>query len=224
MNGLSGTITDFNDTSITIKVDGDDNLHHNLTGRIFKLDRYNFIIRDEQNKVVANRQQFPLRLGYAMTVDKAQGCTLDAVVDCYNFWRCGQLGVVVGRTKNKAGLEIQNFNTFASTIPNPKVVQEFYQKCGAALKQSKECCQQKVNIPAVQALPCIFGPPQIPNMDPNSTNAQDDEEVHETFPHDTEDFITGELFEPVTPIEIRSCYQLQKLKNFNHSLVSVITI
>ena len=71
MNGLSATVTEYSDTTITIKIDGDDHLHHNLTGRIFTLKRYNFIIRDEHNKIAANREQFPLKLGYAMTVDKA---------------------------------------------------------------------------------------------------------------------------------------------------------
>ena len=202
VNGLSATVTDYSDTKITICVDEDPHLHHNLTGRIFELERFNFCIRDENNKVAANREQFPLKLGYAMTVDKAQGRTLDAVVvDCYNFWRCGQLGVVVGRSQNKASLQIQNFNNFASTLQHPQVVKNFYQKPGKPLKTCKLCCKNKVNIPAVHVLPTLFAPPQIQNMDTNMHNENDDTEIELSFPYNIEEFITGELFEPGTPIQ-----------------------
>ena len=70
-----------------------------------------------------------MKLGYATTVDKAQGRTITSlVVDCYNFWKPGQIGVAVGRCTNKDGLQIANYNVIASELKHPQVVQDFYQK------------------------------------------------------------------------------------------------
>jgi hypothetical protein len=49
-------------------------------------------------KILASRQQFPLRLAYAMTVHQAQGQSIQYLdVDCYSFFAPGQMGVVSGR-------------------------------------------------------------------------------------------------------------------------------
>ena len=80
-----------------------------------------FILHDENNKKVGNRWQFPLKLGYAITVDKAQGHTLEyLVIDCHNFWKYGQMGVAIGRAIAKYGLQILNFNIFSATLKHPK--------------------------------------------------------------------------------------------------------
>ena len=48
-------------------------------------------------KIIACRKQFPIKLGYATTVDRSQGRTIPSlVVDAYNFWKPAQLGVAVG--------------------------------------------------------------------------------------------------------------------------------
>jgi hypothetical protein len=58
---------------------------------------------------VATRLQIPLKLGYAFTVHKAQGLTLDCVeVDCRNINFPGQLGVAVGRAMKTDGLRVIN--------------------------------------------------------------------------------------------------------------------
>ena len=93
-----------------------------------------------------------IKLGYSITVDKAQGRTLDAVVvDCYNFWRCGQLGVAIGRATQRETLQVQNFNTFAATLQHPKCVKEFYMERGEPMKMDLSCCKNEID--AVLDLP-----------------------------------------------------------------------
>ena len=94
---MSGTVIKFNENIIEVQIDHDEHLQHAMRGQKFQIEKYKFLIRDEHNNIAAVRDQFPLKLGYSVTVDKAHGRTLDAVVvDAYNFWRCGQLGVAVG--------------------------------------------------------------------------------------------------------------------------------
>ena len=68
--------------------------------------------RDENDRLVENEvgsyKQFPLNLGYAMTIHKAQGKTLDAVVvdvsrGCFAH---GQTYVALSRTRNASDMHI----------------------------------------------------------------------------------------------------------------------
>ena len=66
--------------------------------------------------VQANCIQFPIKLDYSTTVDKAQGRTISSlIVDCYNFWKPAQMGVAVRRSTCKDGLQIQNYNSVSYT-------------------------------------------------------------------------------------------------------------
>ena len=126
-----------------------------MQARNLELKKYAFHIYDEHNNLVGSRIQLPIKLGYSITVDKAQGRTLDAVViDCYNFWHCGQLGVAIGRATQKETLQVQNFNTFAATLQHPKCVKDFYMERGEPMKMDLSCCRNEID--AVQVLP---GPP-----------------------------------------------------------------
>jgi ATP-dependent exoDNAse (exonuclease V) alpha subunit len=50
------------------------------------------------NKDVAERQQLPLQLAYALTIHKSQGMSLPNVsVDCQNIFAPGQLAVAIGK-------------------------------------------------------------------------------------------------------------------------------
>ena len=142
VNGMEARVISVDDETISIQTLDDERLHHNLKNRTFKLDRYNFIERDAKENVVASRNQFPLRLGYAITVNKSQGRSIDHLtIDAYNFWKAGQFGVAVGRAVNKKGLRILNFNNFAATLKHSSKVYEFYQKFGAKEDPNFSCCE-----------------------------------------------------------------------------------
>ena len=141
VNGISGIITAINSDSVTIKVDTDQHLNHSMEGKEFSICRYTFIKRDHLNQVTAVRKQLPLKLGYAVTVDKSQGRTLDAVVvDSTNFWRPGQMGVAVGRATSKEAIEISHYNREAAAIPHPKAVTDFYCQRSLLMKENLSCC------------------------------------------------------------------------------------
>ena len=58
------------------------------------------------------------------------------------------MGVAVGRSTHKDGLQIQNFNTIAARFKYPKLVQEFYDSPGRGMIKNKSCCQKLLSIPS----------------------------------------------------------------------------
>ena len=53
------------------------------------------------------RTQIPLLAGWALTIQKAQGMTLDkAIVHLNNCWQCGMAYVALSRVKNLYGLKV----------------------------------------------------------------------------------------------------------------------
>ena len=206
VNGLTGTVKDMDDENISIKIDDDDKMDHNLGGCIFNIKKMEFVIRDEIDHVVGNRLQFPLKLGYAITVDKAQGRTLEhLVIDCYNFWCCVQLGVAIGRAIAKYGLQIMNFNLFAATLKHPKCVQDFYKRTGKPLKADRSCCTLNVHdANLVNFHQIVFNVPPQANVQGPATGIFEEMESNNltnNFPYDFDDFILGELLEPITPVQ-----------------------
>ena len=91
--------------------------------------------------IAASRYQFPLKLGYATTVDKAQGCTIASlVVDCYNLWKFAQMSVGIGRAVCIDGLEIQNFNLNAATLKHPDIVMQYDSTPSIGVQGTKLFC------------------------------------------------------------------------------------
>ena len=149
VNGLCGKVVNLNSKEIQVEVGSDDNLPHGMDGQVFTLEPIYFDVCDITGDIVATRYQFSVKLGYATTVDKAQGRTIKSlVVDCYNFWKLGQIGVAVGRCTNKDGLQIANYNVIASELKHPQVVQDFYQTKGKGMLQIKSCCRKKTPVVA----------------------------------------------------------------------------
>ena len=131
VNGLTGTVTNMTEDIIQVKIDEDENLYHCFQGQTFDIQRYSFLVCDEQGDVIGCRKEFPLKLGYATTVHKAQGRTIPHLnIDCSNFWKAGQMGVALGRAFSKETVQVQNYNTYAATISHPKIVQDFYHSKG----------------------------------------------------------------------------------------------
>ena len=141
VNGISATISSINADDVQIKVDADQHLNHSMEGKLFNVSKYTFIKRNNQNEVTAVRKQLPLKLGYAVTVDKSQGRTLDAVVvDSTNFWWPGQMGVAIGRATSKECLQLSQYNREAATIKHPQIVSDFYVQRSLVMKQNLHCC------------------------------------------------------------------------------------
>ena len=85
--------------------------------------------RDAENKLVENEvgsyEQFPLTLGYAMTIHKAQGKTLDAVVVDISrgAFAHGQTYVALSRTRRAADMHIASPLSARDVIFDPRVVE-----------------------------------------------------------------------------------------------------
>lgn len=82
---------------------------------------------EERSIEVCSYSQIPLILGWAITIHKSQGMTLDLVItDLSNLFDYGQGYVTLSRVKNLNSLYITNIN-FSKIKCNPKVI-EFYGK------------------------------------------------------------------------------------------------
>ena len=100
INGACGVIQGFNEESITIKFD------NGVTAQIPK-HTFEYYYND---RVIAERLQYPLKLAYGITIHKSQGMTLDRlVVDCARIFERGQAYVAMSRVKTLDGLFIKNF-------------------------------------------------------------------------------------------------------------------
>ena len=56
VNGLTGTVAAMNDTNIQVKIDEDPNLKHSLQGKAYEVERYSFLVRNEQGEILAMLQ------------------------------------------------------------------------------------------------------------------------------------------------------------------------
>ena len=143
VNGISAYVRHMDTDFITIEVERDKHLHHKLQGCSFQIERLVFSERDSSGKVVAERIQFPLKLGYALTVDKAQGRSIDnLVINCYGFWKPSQVGVALGRCTNRNKVQVLNFNDEMGCYQHDIKVMHFYEKKSAAMEGDVSCCHQ----------------------------------------------------------------------------------
>ena len=102
VNGMSGKVRKLEEDKITVHIDDDPYLYHQHQDKIVTLEREIFVERDLNDHITAIRWQFPLKLGYALTVDKSQGRSLKhVVVDAYNFWKPGRYNLFVIWTEIK---------------------------------------------------------------------------------------------------------------------------
>ena len=129
-NGAMGIIKDLSTREITVQL---------LSGTreivSVKPDKWSKIeySRDENDKLIEKEigsyKQFPLMLGYAMTIHKAQGKTLDAVVldISRGAFAHGQVYVALSRTRNKNDMHIATPLRMRDVIFDNRVL-EFIEK------------------------------------------------------------------------------------------------
>jgi ATP-dependent exoDNAse (exonuclease V) alpha subunit len=90
--------------------------------------------RDENDRLVENEtgayKQYPLMLGYAMTIHKAQGKTLDTVVIDISrgAFEHGQTYVALSRTRDAADMHIARPLSPRDVIFDPRVLEFVEQK------------------------------------------------------------------------------------------------
>lgn len=89
---------------------------------------------DSEELLTLSRLQVPLRLAWAITVHKSQGCSLDlAIVNLQYCFAPGQAYVALSRVRSLEGLEVRNFNP--SCVKVDPMVKHFYER-GCAVDDS----------------------------------------------------------------------------------------
>ena len=110
INGDMGIVLDFGGTGnspndyVEIEVKG---IKHHITRQTWEKQKYewNSATKTISQKVVGTFNQIPLTLGWAVTIHKSQGLTLDSVaIDAPDAWDSGQIYVALSRAKNLDGV------------------------------------------------------------------------------------------------------------------------
>ena len=106
-----------------IKFDHDDGfpIIETSDGREIKIVSQSWSVMDD-NKMLAEITQVPLRLAWAITVHKSQGMSLDAAeIDLRNAFTYGQGYVAISRVRSLAGMKVIGLNSQA-LIVDPRVI------------------------------------------------------------------------------------------------------
>lgn len=116
VNGARGIVIGFTDDLPHVKF---------LNGTIMIIDWYSWDIETDDGKKIGTISQIPLRLAYAFSIHKSQGCTLDyAVIDLSDVFDYGMAYVALSRIKSLDNLSIKAID-WDRIETHPKAL-EFY--------------------------------------------------------------------------------------------------
>jgi hypothetical protein len=116
VNGSRGVVTSFVGDIPMVKF---------INGRELLID-YNIWETEEQDKKILRVVQIPLKVAYALTIHKSQGCSLDyAEIDLSNTFAKGQAYVALSRVKKLDGLSIIEID-FDKIVADKKAI-AFYE-------------------------------------------------------------------------------------------------
>ncbi len=116
INGTQGVVRQLEDGKIIVE---------KRTGREVTVDKVSFDLLNAEGEVVMSASQFPLNLGYATTIHKSQGATLDKIwCDLSQLWEPGQAYVALSRLRDANGLNLIKWSS-KSIKADPEVIQ-FY--------------------------------------------------------------------------------------------------
>ena len=114
-NGSRGIIIDFVEDLPLVKF---------LNGQERIIDYYKWELEEDNKKTTI--EQIPLKLAYAISIHKSQGCSLDFVkLDLSNVFEYGQSYVALSRVKKLSGLSIKNLD-LDRIVSNP-IALEYYE-------------------------------------------------------------------------------------------------
>lgn len=134
-NGTMGYIYQITDSMITVVIDPDETV---VYVERFKYEQYSYeSIGDGRVKpvVTATFKQFPIKAGWAITVHKAQGKTLDrAMIDFgRGCFLSGQAYVALSRVKTIKGIGFLRGFNYSDVITNERVQKFYKDNCRGAL-------------------------------------------------------------------------------------------
>ncbi len=109
VNGTIGKVVEFNDEGFPrVRIDN---------RRTITVEQENWTIQDDNSRVLASFNQFPLRLAWAITIHKCQGMTLDeAEIDLSKTFERGQGYVALSRLKKLESLQLKGINEMALMV------------------------------------------------------------------------------------------------------------
>ena len=117
VNGSLGIVKNISDEEITLEL---------LNGIRTTVEKEDFHVLDGDGKVSATIRNFPLTLGWAATIHKAQGASIDSLhINLRNLWEYGQAYVAISRAKNPNELFISDWSK--NSIKADGDVLEYYQ-------------------------------------------------------------------------------------------------